>query len=160
MVIGLFLHSLIPPPFQYLIPPIISLQLSIPSLGIAGPFRHRICSVFRFLLLWPLICIFHLDVLQTTPFTILETFHVMSFLLVRTFFSFFSFLLLTHWTLCSFRMYSFLVRFPVYPPLMLLLITTGVLGSLMHLDDMMGSLMRSFVVEVYISDLLGFVEAL
>ena len=71
-MIGHFLHSLRPNSFRYQTPSSIFLKLSLPGLGIAWPPHHRICGIFRLLWLWPGLCIFRLDVLQTTPCTILD----------------------------------------------------------------------------------------
>ena len=54
----------------------------------------------------------------------------------------------------------FPVSFPVYPPLMLLLLVAVVPESSTHLSGILGSLLFKFVVEVYVDVLLDFVEAL
>ena len=157
MVIGLLLHSLRPPSLCYLILYSISLQLYLPRLCIAVSPHHQRCSIFRSLWLWAVRCLLCFYVLQTTPCTILEHFLILLCLLVRTFFSFFYFLLMTPWTLWSPCLSKFLVHLPVYLPLLSLLIMLGVHGSSSHLADVLVSLLCSFVVEVWFGDLLAFV---
>ena len=96
MVIWILLHSLRPPSFRYLMLSSLFLQYYLPRLVIAGPPCHQRCSIFRLLWIWTVLCLFRLDVLQTTPCIILENFRFLSCLLVRTFFHF---LLTSFWHL-------------------------------------------------------------
>ena len=52
------------------------------------------------------------------------------------------------------------MRFPVYPPLILLLVVSVVPVLPIHTPDILGSLLCLFLVEVSVGDLLAFVEAI
>ena len=108
IVIGLLLHSLRPPSFQYIMPYSLSLQFSWPSMSIVVPPHHRIFSIFRLLWVWPVLCPFCLDVLQKNPCIILENYRLLPCLSVRIFFHslLFSF---WHLKLCSYIVYLTLI---------------------------------------------------
>ena len=74
-------------------------------------------------------------------------------------FLFVYFLLLTPLTVCTPRLAYFPVRFPVYPPMLSAVLVSGVSVFPMHLADILGSLLCSFSVEVYVGYLLDFIES-